>query len=112
MNVVVVQGTLSSEPRERLLPSGSTIVNWEVTTSPSSGPKLSVPVQWEDPGVSIRSCSEGDEVMVLGTIRRRFFSANGIRASRVEVHASVFANPARAAAVSRLRKKADGLLAG
>jgi hypothetical protein len=50
--------------------------------------------------------------MVLGTIHRRFFSANGIRASRVEVHASVFANPARAAAVSRLRKKADGLLAG
>ena len=32
MNIVLVRGVLSSEPREKQLPSGSRLVSWEVTT--------------------------------------------------------------------------------
>ena len=48
MNVVVLQGTLSSEPSLRTLGSGSQLVQLEVTTRGEDGTS-SVPVAWFDP---------------------------------------------------------------
>ena len=48
-NVAVVIGTLSSDPRVTDLPSGDTIVNYEVSTETPDG-KLSVPVQMDVAG--------------------------------------------------------------
>ena len=113
MNVVVVHGTLSGEPEVRVLASGLEVLSWDVSTSVEGGGTHSVPVRWESPSASVKSCAKGAEVMVLGVVRRRFFRAGGATQTRVEVLADAFANPRRAAAVARLRTKADErLLAG
>lgn len=110
MNIVVLQGTLSSEPVERTLPSGTTVMNWEVTTLTDAG-KRSVPVQWDDPSTAVQKVEAGDEVVVLGTIRRRFFRAGGATASRTEVVASQMAKPTQRAATARLMTTAAERLA-
>lgn len=90
MNRVIIEGILSSEPRERALPSGTVVSNWEVTT-PIDGKAQSVPVQWDTVTTSIRKVSEGDQVVVVGSIRRRFFRAGGATMSRTEVLGERFA---------------------
>ncbi len=84
MNIVVLQGTLSSEPIERTLPSGTTIADWKVTTE-VDGKNVSVPVQWTEPNRSVQQFGKGDSVVVVGSIRQRFFQAKGMLASRTEV---------------------------
>ena len=110
MNIVVLQGTLSSEPVERTLPSGTNIMNWELTTQTEAG-KRSVPVQWDDPSGPVLRYGEGDEVVVFGQIRRRFFQAGGATASRTEVVAAAAAKPSQKAAVAKLLQRAQDDLA-
>jgi len=105
MNVVVLRGTLSSEPVELTLPSGTNIMNWDVTTETSEG-KRSVPVQWDEPTKRVRDYGKGDDVVVLGAIRRRFFRSGGTTSARTEVLASSVAKPTQSAAVSRLLTQA------
>ena len=107
MNVVVVRGTLSSEPMERTLPSGTNIMNWDVTTETSEG-RSSVPVQWADPPKRVRDFEKGDEVVIFGELRRRFFRSGGSTTARTEVVASLVAKPTQAVAVSRLLTRARG----
>ena len=101
MNVVLLQGVLSSEPRRRELPSGSLLLSWEVTTQAAQG-KQSVPVVWFDPPASVEKLADGEEVVVLGTVRRRFFAAHGRTVSSTEVLAERAAPTRRRAAVSKL----------
>jgi len=101
-NVVVLRGTLSRDPEERSLPSGDHLVAYEVTVRPEPGPGSapraeSVPVAWFDPPTSAAALHEGDEVVVVGRVRRRFFRAGGATASRTEVVATRVV-PARARA--------------
>lgn len=85
-NVVVLCGRLSSDPQWRELASGSVLWTLEVTT-PSEHGAASVPVALFDPVVE-PTCAAGDEVYVVGEVRRRFFKgANGTQ-SRTEVVAS------------------------
>jgi len=107
MNVVVLQGTLSSEPHERTLPSGVNVLNWDVNCAEVPG---SVPVQWDDPPNAALAFDEGDEVVVVGAVRRRFFRAGGVTASRTEVLASRVAKPSQKVAVRRLVDSASELL--
>lgn len=109
MNIVVLRGTLSSEPRERTLPSGTNVMNWEVTTR-SDAETRSVPVQWDDPPKAALAFNEGDDVVILGSIRRRFFRAGGATASRTEVVAELAVKPTRKAAVERLVERAEARL--
>lgn len=109
MNVVVLRGTLSSEPRERTLPSGTNVLNWEVTTRTDAETR-SVPVQWTDPPKAALEFDAGEDVVVLGTIRRRFFRAGGATASRTEVVAELAARPNRKAAVAKLLERAGDRL--
>lgn len=88
MNVVVVKGTLSREPHRQVLPSGDELVGYEVTIRPESGPAESVNVVWFDPPVGAVDHEPGDEVVVVGRVRRRFFQAGGSTRSRTEVVAS------------------------
>lgn len=85
-NVVVLCGRLSSAPQWRELASGSVLWTLEVTTQGDRG-AASVPVAWFDPAVE-PSFETGDEVYVVGEVRRRFFrGANGTQ-SRTEVVAT------------------------
>jgi single-strand DNA-binding protein len=85
MNVVVVSGALSRAPKRQVLPSGDGLVGYEVTTRPAEGPAESVNVVWFDPPDAADAHDAGDEVVVVGRVRRRFFRAGGATVSRTEV---------------------------
>lgn len=110
VNVAVLRGTISSEPRERELPSGGAVTNVEVTTVVDDG-RVSVPVVVHDRTVSLAA---GDDVVVVGYVRRRFFRVGGATQSRTEVvaHQVVPARRRRTAeravaAVARLLAPSD-----
>jgi single-strand DNA-binding protein len=87
VNVVILRGTLSSDPSVRTLPSGDLLATFEVTTRPPEGPAEGVPVAWPKPPKRALALKAGCEVVVTGRVRRRFFRAGGVTASRTEVMA-------------------------
>ena len=91
MNITVLHGTLSSEPRHRLLPSGDELISYEVTTELADG-VASVPVVWLRPRRP-PAVATGDAVVAIGHVRRRFFRAAGGAVSRTEVVASTVLKP-------------------
>jgi single-strand DNA-binding protein len=99
-NVAVVQGQLSGVPRRRELPSGSVLVELDVTTRGQGG-SWSVPVAWFDPEPLADSLQEGEAVVVVGYVRRRFFRAGAVTQSRTEVVAVRVLRAARKANVAR-----------
>ena len=105
-NVVVLQGRVSSEPRLRELPSGSAIVNLEVTTVVDDA-SISVPVVVESASVD---CGAGDDVVVVGVVRRRFFRAGGATQSRTEVLAEKVVRTSRTRAAHKLIEGVVALL--
>ena len=72
MNIAVIRGSLSRDPEMRALPSGDRVVNYEVTVRDLS-PAESVPVVWVEPTKGWDAMVAGDEVVVTGRVRRRFF---------------------------------------
>ena len=84
LNLAVVRGRLSSEPNRRELPSGDVVVQYEVTVRSDTGPAESVPVARFTNG-RVPALHEGDEVVVTGRVRRRFFRAGSSTASRTEI---------------------------
>jgi single-strand DNA-binding protein len=85
VNLVVLAGELSSDPVERVLPSGDRLVSFEVTSRVAEGSAESAPVVWIDPPTSASGLTKGTAVVVWGRVRRRFFRAGGITQSRTEV---------------------------
>ena len=83
-NLVVLRGTLAADPRPRELPSGSVLTQFDLTTRDSGGTQ-SVPVAWFDPPASGAALEVGTELVVVGSVRRRFFRAGGTTQSRTEV---------------------------
>jgi single-strand DNA-binding protein len=88
MNVAVVRGTLSRVPKRQELPSGDHLVSYEVTTRAEGAPAESVNVVWFDPPATADAYEPGDEIVVVGRVRRRFFRAGGATVSRTEVVAT------------------------
>ena len=86
-NLVVLRGALTAEPRTRELPSGSVLSQFDVTTRDEGGTQ-SVPVAWFDPPGAVADLDAGVEVVVVGSVRRRFFRAGGVTQSRTEVVAA------------------------
>ena len=84
MNIAVIWGSLSRDPEMRALPSGDRVVNYEVTVRDLS-PAESVPVVWVEPTKGWDALAAGDEVVVTGRVRRRFFRTATGTASRTEV---------------------------
>lgn len=89
MNIVILSGSLSRPPEARQLPSGDTVVDYQVTVPPRPGHRAeSVPVVWPDaPGTAV-GLEPDTDVVVVGRVRRRFFTAAGRTSSRTEVVAS------------------------
>ena len=80
-NVVVVRGTVSSEPLVRTLPSGDVVTQVELKTLTAEG-AVSVPIAVHGKPVVVGA---GDEVVVTGHVSRRFFRAGGATQARTEV---------------------------
>ena len=90
VNVVVDRGTVSSPPDVRVLPSEAVLAQLQISTRLETE-TLSMPVAVWNPAGWVESLEPGDEVVVVGRVRRRFFRAGGAAASRVEVEAEVVA---------------------
>lgn len=85
-NIVVLRGTLTGTPRTRDLASGRRVAQFDVTTTlDDHEPAASVPVAWFDPPPAGLPVDVGDEVVVVGSVQRRFFRAAGATQSRTEV---------------------------
>lgn len=83
-NLVVLRGTLVADPRLRELPSGRVLSQFDVTTRDDAGTQ-SVPVAWFEPPKSGVPAVAGDDVVVIGSVQRRFFRVGGATQSRTEV---------------------------
>lgn len=85
MNVVLMSGTLSRNPESRALPSGDVLLSFDLTTRSGDEKAHSAPIVWFEPPGAGASLGEGDHVLVVGQVRRRWFRAGGATQSRTEV---------------------------
>ncbi len=99
-NIVILRGTLAADPRPRELPSGSILLQFDVTTRDESGTQ-SVPVAWFEPAAAGVPAAAGDDLVVIGSVRRRFFRAGGATQSRTEVVAEQVLAASRGRQVAR-----------
>ncbi len=97
-NLVILRGRVTSEPTIRELPSGSTVTQLEVNTRIGEA-NSSVPVAVHGRAVELHA---GDEIVVAGSVQRRFFRAGGITQSRTEVIAAEIVPITRKRAVTKL----------
>lgn len=86
-NLVIVRAVINREPEFRVLVSGDEVLAFDMTIRADDGPAESVPVIWTNPPAAAHNFVEGDDVVVLGGIRRRFFRSGGTTASRTELNA-------------------------
>ena len=110
MNVVYLQGRLSSDPVLRELSSGSRLLSLEVTTSTDAG-TANVPVAWFDPP-SLPDWGAGVDVAVRGVVKRRFYRGASGTQSRTEVVAAEVCELGKRRQVQRLLERAVGALGG
>lgn len=99
-NIAILRGLIRRDPDSRVLPSGDEVLSLELSVRDDVRPVETVPVIWQNPPTSAFKLAEGDDVVVIGRIRRRFFRSAGLTSSRTEVQADTVLG-ARAAA--RLR---------
>ena len=88
VNLAVVRGIVSSPAEVRVLPSETVLVQLQVTTRLETE-TLSIPVSCWNPAGWVETLEPGEEIVVVGRVRRRFFRAGGATASRVELEADV-----------------------
>lgn len=86
LNLAIVAGVLASPPEVRVLPSEQRLAQLQITTR-IEGRAMSVPVAVMDPPGWLVDAESGDELLIIGAVRRRFFRAAGSTASRVEIEA-------------------------
>jgi len=106
INLAVLRGALSKAPEPRLLAGGETVWELDLTIRHPDQPAATVPVSWASPpkGVNLAGWSAGDEILVVGAVRRRFYRAGGSTVSRTDVLAD-------AVVPARQRKRAGAVLA-
>jgi single-strand DNA-binding protein len=109
VNLAVVRGTVSSPPDVRVLPSDTVLAQLQLTTRLESE-TLSLPVAVWNPAQWVEALEPGAEVVVVGRVRRRFFKAAGVAASRVEVEADVVARAGDRRRVEAALRRASGVL--
>lgn len=114
-NLAVIRGTVPSDAQTRELPAGGVVVQFDVTTMIHvNGRKtnVAVPIAWNDPTApQLGVVVPGAELVVIGTVRRRFFRVGGATQSRTEVVADAVIPARRHKRVSAaLCNAADRLL--
>ena len=111
MNIAFVRGQLSSPPEVRVLSSGRTLAVLQVTSRTEGEAAVSVPVAAWDPPAWVETLEAGDEVVVAGPVRRRFYKAAQGVASKVEVEATMLARGGDGRRVASLLRRAGKVLA-
>jgi single-strand DNA-binding protein len=115
-SVTVIRGTVHAEPHERALPAGGVVAQFDLTTRVTADGRessVTVPIAWHDPApADLGVVVPGAELVVVGTVRRRFFRIGGATQSRTEVVAdAVVPTRRRKQVAASLRGAADRVLA-
>lgn len=86
-NLVVLKGTLATDPESRVYSSGASMSRLLVTVrTEEPRPRTDViPVTVWEPARSVREAVRGDKVDIVGQVHRRFWSDAEGRHSRVEL---------------------------
>lgn len=111
-NLSILVGTLSRAPELRELPSGDEVLSLELTVRRPGAPTDSVPVAWIGAPAAAAGWAAGEELLVVGRVRRRFFRAGGATQSRTEVVATTAVPTRRAATARRALRSALGTVPG
>jgi single-stranded DNA-binding protein len=111
-NVTVLVGTLARPPERRELPSGETVLGLEVNVRVDGGPLETANVAWHGAPAAAERWLDGEQLLVVGRTRRRFFRANGRTESKTEVVAAVAMPTRRVAAARSALQAAAGELLG
>jgi hypothetical protein len=116
LNLVVVRGECSGPPEIRELDSGRRLASIAVRAPGPDGRATSVPVTVWEPAGWVEDLVEGNDVIVVGAVRRRFFrTAVGGAATRVDVEAAFIGRAGQRrqldAALRRTQETLDVLLA-
>lgn len=111
-NLTILRGRVARPPVARDLPERGPVLGYElaVPIPGSVGRSETVPVVWSPNGAP--AIGEGEEVVVLGRVRRRFFRSGGVVQSRTEVVAEQVLTVRQRARVARLLAEAAARLAG
>jgi single-strand DNA-binding protein len=114
-NLAVISGTVPNDAQTRDLPAGGMVAQFDVTTRVEADGRevsVSVPIAWNDPTpAQLGVLVAGAEVVVVGTVRRRFFRVGGATQSRTEVVADTVIPARRHKGVAAaLRDAANRLL--
>ena len=110
MNLAILTGRLSRPAEHRRLPSGDPVAYLDVTVEGPDQKHETVNVAVYSPPASTLSLDEGDEVIVVGRVRRRFFRRGAGLESRTEVVAEGVARPRQARKAAALIERARALL--
>jgi single-strand DNA-binding protein len=108
-NIAVLRGVLATGVRISELPAGSVVYNFDVRAGGVDGPHV-VPIAWRDP-VRPPRLARGDDVVVVGSVRRRWFRAGGASQSRTELLASCVARSSSARARRGLAGAVEAIVA-
>jgi single-strand DNA-binding protein len=111
-NVTVLVGNLGRAPEVRTLPSGDRVLALELSIRPVGAAAESVPIAWYDPPEPAVLWIAGEELLIVGRTRRRFFRSGGLTQSRTEVVATSVTPTRKAAAARRALGSALDLLDG
>lgn len=92
VNLAVLRGPCSGSAEVRVLASGARLATLAVRGPVGTAAEertTSVPVTVWDPPAWIETLAAGDEVVVVGRVRRRFYQRPGGVGSRVDVEAEL-----------------------
>jgi hypothetical protein len=104
VNLALVRGVASGPPELRTLASGRRLATFAVKTHALEPPATSVAVAVWDPPAWLEAIDRGDELVVTGCLRRRFYpSVTGALAARVELEASLVGRGSDARKLQRVR---------
>ena len=111
VNIAVVIGTLTKPPETRRLASGLSLANFDVRVQRADESAESVPVTLFTGERAVPEWQEGEELLVVGRVRRRFFRVGGSTQSRTEVVADRVVPVAQASAAIEALELATGVIA-
>jgi hypothetical protein len=118
LNLAVLWGHCSAGVEVRTLESGRRLASFSVRTPAAAAPRrrggsaaaTSVPVTVWDPPAWLDDVEAGDPLVVVGSVRRRFFATRaGGRGAKAEVEAASVARASRAQ-LDRAWQRAAGAL--
>jgi single-strand DNA-binding protein len=113
INVCVLRGPVSAPPEVRRLESGTVVASFSIRTAGANGKGISVPVTVWDPATWVETLSAGDNLIVVGRVRRRFFqTGTGTPGARTDVEVETVARASERKRLAAIVRRIDAALEG